>query len=199
LVGGAARMPFLLDKFRETLKDKLIELDVVGLDPVHPIVLGLARHQQLDRVALRYPNWAVQAILAKDGQEPVATEVYQPFAPLFKMSYRGATAHHQQVIDIPPSHRGGTVQLSFRPVVKSPGEQWPPVTLPTEVERVVFSVDLFGNVFLVAGKKRLYADRTSPFALRDDGRPRSSWIPEAWREKKTIGTMGEESWRYELD
>ncbi len=85
LIGGGSRIPALRLAFTRIFGDRLFDLEVVGLDTVESVVLGLARHQSLGRIELRYPNWGVRAHLRCADGRAVMAYMYEPWAPVYKL------------------------------------------------------------------------------------------------------------------
>lgn len=180
MVGGASRMPFLQQRFEQQLADRLFDAEVFGVDPVRVVALGLGRHEALDRIELRYPNWQVVALIAADGEQR-EIELYEPFAPIFQLTPHGPTATYNNTVSLPSNVDWKTVSLEFRPVSRTQGEKWPARSLPVACESLTLSIDLFGSVTLTGSGAEIYPDLTSPFAL--DGRPRADWLP---RRKRAV-------------
>ena len=182
LVGGASKMPSIRDRFETELQFRVLDPAVFGINPVQAVVLGLGRHEQIDRLELRYPNWQVIANLAGSMAETAEVQLYEPYAPTFKLTLDGPTSTYSYAAKLQEGVRWGSVSLEFRPVAKEAGEIWPPVALPAGTSSLTLKIDLFGSVTLLAGSVDLYPTMVSPFAL--DGRPRADWLP-----KKREGPM----------
>ena len=176
LVGGASRMPAIRDRFGNELRSRMLDPAVFGIDPVHAVVLGLGRHEQLDRLELRYPNWQVVAVLASPDGRGSEIQLYEPFAPTFRLTMDGPTATYAYTAELADGVNWESASLEFRPVVRAAGEVWPAVALPEGATSLTLKIDLFGSVTLLAGGVDLYPKMVSPFAL--DGRPRADWLPK---------------------
>ena len=177
-VGGASRMPLLRDRMAEIFGAKMIDLDLIGLDPVQAIVLGLAMHQPLDRVELRNPNWAVNLVLGDGrGKKQQLVPVYEPYAPLMKVGPMSQEPSTSTTIPLP--RKASTAWLEFQSVLGRKSERWSTVSLPASAEEVKVTITLFGDVAMWVGNERVYVDQRSPFAARDDS---VDWLPKGWRD-----------------
>lgn len=177
-VGGASRMPLLRDRMAEIFGSKLIDLDLIGLDPVQAIVLGLAMHQPLDRVELRNPNWAVNLVIGDGhGAKQQLVPVYEPYAPLMKVGPMAQSPYHVATVRLP--RKASTAWLEFQSVLGKKSERWSAVKLPSTAEEVKITITLFGDVAMWVGSERVYVDERSPFAARDGS---VDWLPKGWRE-----------------
>lgn len=192
LLGGASRMPLIRERFEQLLGDRMMDPAIVGTDPVHAIVLGLARHQRIDRLDIRYPNWGVNAHVTKRDGSRVKCALYEPWAPAFRIDGKRGTSAYRYCVVVPDGGAGGTIELGFQPVTQSSGERWPPVTIPAAATELTFSVDLFGRVQLTAGGVDLYPGRQAPFALK----PPAPWLPKGWRSS-VEAFIRDDDWRYD--
>ena len=130
MVGGASRMPFLQDRFDDLLADRMLDPQLFGVDPVHVVASGLGHHESLDRLDLRYPNWQVVAELRSAAGLAHEVELYEPFAPLFKLTHDGPTSRYSQTIELPSDVNWQTVSLQDHPITRPRGETWPTRALP---------------------------------------------------------------------
>jgi len=175
LVGGGARIPRLQEKFRSIFGERLLDLELYGVDPVTPIVLGLARHQPLDSIQLQYPNWAIDAVIS--GQ-PDPIQLFEPFAPIYDFDWSKPVSF-RSTVTLAASSAPRTIALQFRPVGK-PGKSWPPVSIGVAGQVLDLRIDLFGNVRLTANGRELYADRPAAPWKSADSPDRPAWLPAKW-------------------
>ena len=179
LVGGASRMPLLHRKLETIFGSRLFDVQIVGMEPTEAIVMGLARHQPLDRIELRNPNWAVQAEFANGRSTPDVVEVYQPYAPLMRMGLRATTSNYRTCVPVPADCRGGNLSMVFRPMTGRQGERWDTEQLPPGVDAIDVVITLFGDVAVWAGSQRLFSDQRTPFSLSDG----MDWLPKSWQQR----------------
>lgn len=192
LLGGASQMPLVRDRFERLLGDRMVDPAVVGTNPVHAIVLGLARHQRIDRVDIRYPNWGVNAHVRKRDGTRVRCSLYKPWAPAFRIDPVRGTSKYTYKVRVPEGGAGGTIELGFQPVTRSDGERWPAVKVPAAATEFTFNVDLFGRVELRADGTDLYPGRQAPFGQQAP----APWLPTGWQDSVSA-FISDDDWRHD--
>jgi hypothetical protein len=175
LVGGGTRIPRLQEVFGAVFGARLLDLEVYGMDPVTPIVMGLARHQRLDSVQLQCPNWSVEAIVS-DEAEPIL--LFEPYAAVYEFDWSGTVSMHSTATLVAgPVPR--TLKLAFRQVGQK-GTEWPPVSIGPDQQNLDLRIDQFGNLRIAANQREIYADHLAAPWKVPDSPERPAWLPPEW-------------------
>jgi len=175
LVGGGVRIPRLQDVFGSVFGDRLLDLEVYGMDPVTPIVMGLARHQRLDSVQLQCPNWSVEALVS-DHPEPVL--LFEPYAAVYEFDWSGTVSLHSTAT-LGAGSEPRTLKLAFRQVGQK-GTEWAPVSIGAAEEELDLRIDQFGNLRIAANHVEIYADHPAAPWKAPGSPERPAWLPPEW-------------------
>jgi hypothetical protein len=191
LVGGASRMPMIREVVEEEFGDLVQDPELLGIDPVSAVALGLARGQQLSIANLRYPSWGISALVST-ANGPVEIPLYEPYAPTFRLS-DGYTATYRYTASLPTG--AASVGLSFRPVGEARGEAWAPVPVPGDARVLTLDLDLFGRVALSVGDSILLSSdgRATPW-MPPEGRTMPPWIADLERSANPTNCSHGNAW-----
>jgi hypothetical protein len=161
LVGGASQMPFVREGFRRIFGDRVVEQEFLGSDVIETVVLGLARHDDLDRIDYRYPNWGIEGVF-RAGASEANVVLFEPYSPTLELTYFGPGEQYRKVVDIPPGFQGGFVEVNFVPIVRRSGIKWPQTRLPRDAKSLRITIDYFGRVRLWADDVPLFWSNGEP-------------------------------------
>ena len=176
LVGGGARIPRLQEAFRTIFGARMLDLEVYGMDPVTPIVMGLARHQRLDSVQLQCPNWSVEAIVS-DQPEPIL--LFEPYAAVYEFDWSGTVSLHSTAT-LETGSQARTLKLAFRQVGQQ-GTEWAPVSIGSAEQELDLRIDQFGNLRIAANHVEIYADHPAAPWKAPGSPERPAWLPPEWK------------------
>lgn len=142
LVGGGSRSPMIRRLVEEMFPGRVLDPELLGIDPVSVVALGLARGERLDASSLRFPNWGIRAAF-RTAAGRHETLLYEPYAPAFKVD-GGRTSEYEAVVPIPP---GATeVALEFLPIGGASGERSEPIALGPSARALGICLTLFGDL-----------------------------------------------------
>jgi hypothetical protein len=178
LVGGASHMPFVRAAFARIFADRVVDSEFLGSDVIETVVLGLARHEDLDRIDYRYPNWGIDAVFQAGGLESKVA-LYEPFTKTLELTRFGPGEQYRRVVDIPHGFHSGTVAVSLAPVVRRNGVVWPQTPLPRGSRTLTITIDYFGRVRVWAGSTPLYWEHGEPLFPTPFEHPRPEQAPAA--------------------
>jgi hypothetical protein len=189
LVGGASQLPLVQRRFRELFGSKVLDLELLGLDPVIAVSLGLARHERIEALELRYPAWQVGLALDDGDGHWQEVELYEPYASTFSIG-AGRVSWYTTVVPLPTDAGGLRASLTFRRVGSTSGTAWPPRPVPPGTSSLKFRLSLLGDIELSCPDgTQLYPEKpAAPWKPR--GLPVSAdWLPRQWNEREDIADM----------
>ncbi len=190
LVGGASQLPIVRRTFDEIFgREKVLDPAIFDLDPVEAVALGLARHEPLEALELRYPSWQVGVVLDDGNGMRREEQLYEPFASTFSIG-AGHVSWYTTELPLPATAAPLQVALTFRRVGQASGTAWPSRPVPPGTRSLRFRMSLLGDVQLAcADGPDLFPDRPAapwkPAGLATS----PEWLPYPWPARDDTETM----------
>ena len=189
LVGGASQLPLVQRRFRELFGTKVLDPELLGLDPVTAVALGLARHEPIEALELRYPAWQVGVVLADGNGYRQEHDLYEPYASTFTIG-AGQVSWYTAELPVPLSTGSLTASLTFRQVGRPDGTAWTARAVPPGTARLQFRLSLLGDIQLSSPEgQQLYPDKPAAPWKPPDLPVSADWLPRHWSERSDLSAM----------